>query len=90
MVARARTAPTIIMPDIDPAALSRPSVTNKSPTPVLPTKPLTATTPVQKSAKFNHVPPRIDLEPLYMAVKSAIGDNWGIYKESIGLFLMGM
>ncbi|KAA8569354.1 hypothetical protein EYC84_001004 [Monilinia fructicola] len=77
------------MPDIDPAALSRPSLTNKSPTPVLPTKSLTATTPVQKSAKFNHVPPRIDLEPLYTAVKSAIGENWGVYKESIGLFLMG-
>ncbi|KAK6607797.1 transcriptional co-activator [Botrytis cinerea] len=77
------------MPDIDPAALSRSSVTNKSPTPVLPNKSLTATTPVQKSAKFNHVPPRIDLEPLYTAVKSAIGENFGIYKDSIGLFLMG-
>lgn len=90
VVARVWTAPILIMPDIDPAALSRPSLTNKSPTPVLPTKSLTATTPVQKSAKFNHVPPRIDLEPLYTAVKSAIGENWGVYKESIGLFLMGM
>jgi len=28
-------------------------------------------------------------EPLYTALKSAIGEHWGTYKESISLFVMG-
>ncbi|KAF4636326.1 hypothetical protein G7Y89_g1757 [Cudoniella acicularis] len=59
------------MPDIDPAALSRPSI---STTPILPPKTLSASMPsVPKVAKSSHVPPRIDLEPLYTSLKLAIG-----------------
>ncbi|KAH8820945.1 transcriptional regulator of RNA polII, SAGA, subunit-domain-containing protein [Xylogone sp. PMI_703] len=76
------------MPDIDPAALSQPSVI--STTPILPPKTINAPTPSsQKVSKSSHVPPRIDLEPLYTALKQAIGENWGTYKESISLFVMG-
>jgi transcriptional coactivator HFI1/ADA1 len=75
------------MPDIDPAALSRPMI---STTPILPPKPLSAQAPsAPKISKSSHVPPRIDLEPLYTALKSAIGEHWGAYKESISLFVMG-
>jgi hypothetical protein len=75
------------MPDIDPAALSRPSI---STTPILPPKTISASAPiVPKVSKSSHVPPRIDLEPLYTALKSAIGEHWGTYKESISLFVMG-
>jgi hypothetical protein len=73
--------------DIDPAALSRPTI---STTPILPPKTISASAPsVAKISKALHVPPRIDLEPLYTALKAAIGDNWGTYKESISLFVMG-
>ncbi|KAH6674215.1 transcriptional regulator of RNA polII, SAGA, subunit-domain-containing protein [Halenospora varia] len=75
------------MPDIDPAALSRPPI---STTPILPPKSLSLSTPiVPKVAKSSHVPPRIDLEPLYTALKVAIGEHWGTYKESITLFMIG-
>jgi transcriptional coactivator HFI1/ADA1 len=75
------------MPDIDPAALSRPSI---STTPILPPKTINASASnVPKVSKSNHVPPRIDLEPLYTALKSAIGEHWGTYKAAISLFVMG-
>lgn len=76
------------MPDIDPAALSRPSISSS--TPILPPKAITVAAPSsQKVSKSSHVPPRIDLEPLYTALKAAIGENWGIYKEAVSLFVMG-
>ncbi|KFY74200.1 hypothetical protein V499_05760 [Pseudogymnoascus sp. VKM F-103] len=76
------------MPDIDPAALSRPSLT--STTPILPPKSLSIVPPsAPKTSKSNHVPPRIDLEPLYTALKAAVGENWATYKEAVSLFVMG-
>lgn len=76
------------MPDIDPAALSRPAI---STTPILPPKTISSAASITpKVAKISAVPPRIDLEPLYTALKQAIGEQWGTYKESISLFVMGM
>lgn len=76
------------MPDIDPAALSRPSLTSS--TPILPPKSLSIVPPsAPKISKSNHVPPRIDLEPLYTALKAAVGENWATYKEAVSLFVMG-
>lgn len=79
------------MPDIDPAALSRPSVA--SATPILPPKSLSIVPPpaaaAPKVSKSNHVPPRIDMEPLYKALKAAVGEHWGSYQEAISLFVMG-
>ena len=76
------------MPDIDPAALSRPAI---STTPILPPKTISASSApsAPKPSKLSHVPPRIDLEPLYTALKQAIGEHWTTYKESISLFVMG-
>ncbi|KAG9234791.1 transcriptional regulator of RNA polII, SAGA, subunit-domain-containing protein [Amylocarpus encephaloides] len=75
------------MPDIDPAALSRPAI---STTPILPPKTLsTSVSNVPKVAKSNHVPPRIDLEPLYATLKASIGEHWKQYKEALGLFMIG-
>jgi transcriptional coactivator HFI1/ADA1 len=34
--------------------------------------------------------PRIDVEPLYTQLKSAIGDNWPLYKLSVAEFAIGM
>lgn len=74
--------------DIDPAALSRPAA---STTPILPSKSISANAVTsQKTSRKDQWPERINLEPLYMAVKNAIGDNWTLYKESISLFVMGM
>ncbi|KAL6859654.1 transcriptional regulator of RNA polII, SAGA, subunit domain-containing protein [Trichoderma novae-zelandiae] len=78
------------MPDIDPAALSRPAVSVS--TPVLSTKTLTLTAPgSQKAVKTSQfIPSRIDLEPLYTALKAAISpEQWLIYKESTTEFLTG-
>lgn len=33
---------------------------------------------------------RIDLEPIYTALKAAVGENWNLYRESLGLYTMGM
>ncbi|KAI1081070.1 transcriptional regulator of RNA polII, SAGA, subunit-domain-containing protein [Whalleya microplaca] len=76
------------MPDIDPAALSRPSVSLS--TPVL--KSITVSAPTaQKITKTSQIiPARIDLEPLYAALKSAIGtEQWNIYKDSTTQFVLG-
>ena len=74
--------------DIDPAALSRPA---SSMTPILPSKSIGANGATsQKPSRKDQWPERINLEPLYMALKGAIGDNWTLYKESISLFVMGM
>ncbi|KAJ3522592.1 hypothetical protein NM208_g12791 [Fusarium decemcellulare] len=78
------------MPDIDPAALSRPSVSLS--TPILSTKTLAGSAPgAPKVAKSSQIiPARIDLEPLYTALKAAIGnEQWVVYKESTTEFLIG-
>ncbi|EWZ89621.1 transcriptional coactivator HFI1/ADA1 [Fusarium oxysporum f. sp. raphani 54005] len=78
------------MPDIDPAALSRPSVSLS--TPILSNKTLAGTiSGAPKIAKSSQIiPARIDLEPLYTALKAAIGnEKWAIYKESTTEFLIG-
>ncbi|QUC20618.1 uncharacterized protein UV8b_04859 [Ustilaginoidea virens] len=77
------------MPDIDPAALSRPTVSLS--TPILSSKTLPISAPGSgKPFKTSQViPARIDLEPLYTALKSAIGEKWLVYKESTSEFLIG-
>ncbi|GAP89500.1 putative transcriptional co-activator [Rosellinia necatrix] len=75
------------MPDIDPAALSRPSI---SLTPVL--KTITVSTPAtQKITKTSQIiPARIDPEPMYTSLKAAIGmEQWNTYKDSIRQFMLG-
>lgn len=74
--------------DIDPTALSRPAI---STTPILPPKTISSSVPAvpKSSSKAGHVPQRIDLEPLYTALKIAIGEHWATYKEAISLFVMG-
>ncbi|KAI1824312.1 transcriptional regulator of RNA polII, SAGA, subunit-domain-containing protein [Xylaria intraflava] len=77
------------MPDIDPAALSsRPSISLT--TPVL--KSITVSTPAtQKITKTSQIiPARIDLEPLYAALKAAIGiEQWNVYKDTMTQFVTG-
>ena len=34
-------------------------------------------------------PMRIDMEPIYTALKAAIGDKMNLYTESIGAYMMG-
>jgi len=76
------------MPDIDPAALSRPSVAQT--TPVLKTITVSSSS-IPKVAKSSHfIPARIDLEPLYSTLKYAIGpEQWTLYKETISKFILG-
>ncbi|KAF4455669.1 transcriptional coactivator HFI1/ADA1 [Fusarium austroafricanum] len=78
------------MPDIDPAALSRPSVSLS--TPILSNKTLAGSVSgAPKIAKSSQIiPTRIDLEPLYTALKAAIGNEiWATYKEATSEFLIG-
>lgn len=77
------------MPDIDPAALSRPSISLSTPT--LASKTLGSLSGSQKIIKSSQIiPARIDLEPLYTELKAAIAsDQWLTYKESTTEFLTG-
>ncbi|RCI13367.1 hypothetical protein L249_1017 [Ophiocordyceps polyrhachis-furcata BCC 54312] len=77
------------MPDIDPAALSRPVVTLS--TPVLANKTLSINSAGSiKISKSQIIPSRIDLEPAYAPLKAAIGgEQWLLYKEAMAEFLTG-
>ncbi|OTB08957.1 hypothetical protein M426DRAFT_316247 [Hypoxylon sp. CI-4A] len=76
------------MPDIDPAALSRPSLLS---TPTLKSITVSAAPTSQKATKTSQIiPARIDLEPLYTALKSAIGkEQWNTYKDASTRFILG-
>lgn len=80
------------MPDIDinPAALSRPSVNMATPT--LASKTLAASATGQKPTKTSQIIPlRIDLEPLYTTLKASITpEQWIVYKETLAEFLSGV
>ncbi|KAG8169090.1 hypothetical protein KVR01_001839 [Diaporthe batatas] len=80
------------MPDINPADLSsRPAVNLTTPT--LSNKTITVSTPstAAKPIKTSQIiPARIDLEPIYAALKSAIGnEQWATYKEATTQFFIG-
>lgn len=79
------------MPDINPAELSRPAVSLSTPT--LSNKTITVSTPstTTKATKTSQIiPPRIDLEPIYAALKSAIGnEQWTSYKDATTQFFIG-
>ncbi|KAK0726958.1 transcriptional regulator of RNA polII, SAGA, subunit-domain-containing protein [Lasiosphaeria miniovina] len=78
------------MVDINPAALSRPSISLS--TPILANKTINVSVPSStKAPKTSQlIPARIDLEPIYTALKSSIGpEGWAIYKETVTQFLIG-
>ncbi|KAK3681469.1 transcriptional regulator of RNA polII, SAGA, subunit-domain-containing protein [Podospora appendiculata] len=79
------------MVDINPAALSsRPSISLT--TPILANKSINVSVPsLQKTPKTSQlIPARIDLEPIYTALKASIGaEGWGIYKEATTQFFIG-
>lgn len=79
------------MPDINPAELSRPAVSLTTPT--LSSKTITVSTPSTntKPVKTSQIiPARIDLEPIYTALKAAVGnEQWTIYKDSLTQFFIG-
>ena len=78
------------MPDIDPAALSRPAVSVGTPT--LATKSISINAPGFPKPKASQIiPARIDLEPYYAAVKAFIpSDKWNLYKDTISDLAFGM
>ncbi|KAL8710817.1 MAG: hypothetical protein Q9220_004620 [cf. Caloplaca sp. 1 TL-2023] len=77
--------------DIDPAALSRTdTLTTTISNPLSLSKSNGAVAlPSSKAQKTNSANQRIDLEPLYMNLKAAVGDNWGKYKDAISYFILG-
>lgn len=79
------------MPDINPADLSRPAASLSTPT--LSSKTITVSTPSTnpKPIKTSQIiPARIELEPLYAALKSAIGaEQWATYKDASTQFFIG-
>lgn len=71
-------------------ATIRPNDLNASTTPTLSTKSLPLPPPTLKPEKSKITAPRVDVEPLYTAVKGAISDvDWTMYKSSISQFLLG-
>lgn len=67
------------------------SLTNTITTPTLSSRALPASAILSKAPKPTATVPRIDYEPIYVQLRQAIGDReWQSYKESIGLFALGM
>jgi hypothetical protein len=82
------TTSTMVDININPASLmsSRVGIT----TPVLSTKSINVSVPSLQKPKTTAIPARIDLEPIYTALKSSIGaEGWAIYKEVTTQFLIG-
>lgn len=79
------------MPDIDPGALGRlESAANGSATPLISSKSLPgASGSTQKTGKPSPAIPRVDVEPIYAALKTAIGEHWNRYKDAISRFVLG-
>ncbi|PSN61373.1 hypothetical protein BS50DRAFT_149404 [Corynespora cassiicola Philippines] len=76
------------------AGTIRPNEMNVSTTPIMASKTLPGMTDLMKpeSSKKPVAPraPRVDVEPLYTAVKSAISDaDWTTYKTSLSQYLLG-
>jgi transcriptional coactivator HFI1/ADA1 len=70
----------------------RPNEMNMATTPTLSSNPLPGLNVQTDLSKKPSAPrtPRVDVEPLYTAVKSAISDaDWTIYKKSLSFFLLG-
>lgn len=75
------------MPDINPADLSRPAMGLS--TPVLANKSITVSSSI-KPKTSQIIPPRIELEQAYTALKSAISaDEWKAYKTTSTQFFIG-
>jgi transcriptional coactivator HFI1/ADA1 len=55
---------------------------------------LTTKTPITPSSVLNKngkIPiPRVDLEPTYILLKAALGDQWNDYKAAVNAFTLGM
>lgn len=52
-------------------------------------KPLPA--PITTLQKNGKTPvPRVDLEPIYVQLKSALGDQWTEYKAAVNAFVLGI
>jgi transcriptional coactivator HFI1/ADA1 len=76
------------MPDIDPAALSRPSVTLS--TPILKSITVSSATAQKVTKTSQLIPARIDLEPIYQPLKAAIGSEiWPVYERANAQFMQG-
>ncbi|KAF1916303.1 transcriptional regulator of RNA polII, SAGA, subunit-domain-containing protein [Ampelomyces quisqualis] len=74
------------------AGTIRPNDINMATTPTLSNHPLPGLSVQTDLSKKPSAPraPRIDVEPLYTAVKSAISDaDWTTYKKSLSFFLLG-
>lgn len=83
------------MPDIDPTSLGRvdggATLANGASTPVTASKTLPSATPSSFKASKPAAPaPRVDLEPIYTSLKSAVSSqNWSTYKDAISGFMLG-
>ena len=46
--------------------------------------------PLSITPKNGRLPvPRVDLEPIYLQLKAALGDGWNAYKDAVGKFVCG-
>ncbi|KAF2157878.1 hypothetical protein K461DRAFT_290149 [Myriangium duriaei CBS 260.36] len=75
---------------MNPADLHRIELPNLDATPPLSAKALPGSAILPgKNAKLPTTIPRIDTEPIYAALKAAIGEHWTDYKTALSSFLLG-
>jgi hypothetical protein len=74
------------------ATIAPGSLTQTISTPPITTKSLSVSgASVSKPLKVASTTPRIDVEPYYLALKTAIGDkDWITYKTAVALFTLGI
>ncbi|KAL2118615.1 hypothetical protein VTJ04DRAFT_8275 [Mycothermus thermophilus] len=78
------------MVDINPAALSRPSISLSTPVLSKQSINVSVSTAPKPPKTSQLIPPRIDLEPIYTGLKASIGsEKWPVYKEAVTNFLIG-
>jgi len=75
--------------DLEPLTRSETVATDVSLSSIGLTKVQSSTPASQKSGKPTQAAPRVDFEPLYTALKAAIGDHWNTYKDAVSQFALG-
>lgn len=79
--------------EVNPSSLTNPgdagAGANGTPSSGKPPPIITNGASAKASAKPTQSMPRVDVEPIYTALKASIGDHWATYKDAVSRFVLG-